>query len=416
MASRATYRVRAGHEVTIDEHGCLHRECSCAECKDAFTSLRGLLSSGMDIRARYKRLPASWRKACDAAQSKRRKRAAANAPATRVAPTQLLAQRAITSLGQAMPLLDYREGSSPHAVNATNRSSAMIYTAIPHVRGLPEMVSRVGGYRSQGQKNVVRLELYVEANPIGWVRLTRCIADGIVLEKGLRRLAVQILDQQPDMQGAMPGDMIVAAGKQARGLEVVTRPALVRKSADNTWVVVRWLTWQALSAESVAVYGRALVRLKHVRALGDSGQVTAMNATADKPEWASARSPFSARYHEEYSFVLDEIESTNAVLDLFEVSLDDLRARRQEADEAILAYARTDMGRLAGCSARCGHCIESEQCPARLARLIAHDAVVLYETAGKKLCALEARQRSMQSAFAKYGLLPHEYDRRESNV
>jgi hypothetical protein len=152
---------------------------------------------------------------------------------------KLMEGRLNMALSRALVAGTYREGTS-RWVNCESIVSAHAswVEVAPHVTG----ESKVVRHPKHWEWQALDLRLIGVVHPVGYARVLRAIPTGLV--DG--HVVVALVDggihgQQPHVRGRRPGDLLVRAGKQSRGLTVVTATALVRRDSDGSWHIVRWV-------------------------------------------------------------------------------------------------------------------------------------------------------------------------------
>lgn len=321
--------------------------------------------------------------------------------------TSVQAQQVAQELRAALESTDYNEARSRLSIATTQRtvhvSDVDPVPVPPTVWGVPErMVDKRRDLTTR------RLNILGATTVGAWCALTARVPGGIVYDRGRRRLAVALLctgGAQLASARDRHGDLVVAAGRQGRGLEVATAPALVRRHAwTGDWRVVRWLAWKELPDSAVMPYVAAL------QLDADWCATSALTATQGRPGLAAARAYHVGAMRASFCLALGERNLLTAKLRGFAYTPDELRALRDQADEAIVEYSRSDAGELAGCTAECGACPGRASCTARQARDTRHSAVTEYAITRKRLALADDRVETLRACFLAYGCLPEEFD------
>lgn len=321
--------------------------------------------------------------------------------------TSVQAQQVAQELRAALESVDYNEAPSRLSIAATQRTvhvtDAEAVPVPPTVWGVPErMVDK------RRDLTAMRLNITAGTTVVAWGALVARIPGGIVFDRGRRRLAVALLcNGAAQLSGirSRSGDLVVAAGRQGRGFEVATAPALVRRhTATDDWRVVRWLTWPELPDSAVMPYVPAL------QFDADWCATSALTATQGRPGLAEVRAYHVGAMRASFCQALGERNILVAKLKGFVYTVDELRALRDQADEAIVAYSRSDAGELAGCTAACGSCSSVDTCTALRARATRDAAVLEYVMTREQLSLTDDRVETLRARFLAYGCLLREFD------
>ena len=365
----ATHRVRCcghNHEITLDERGRLHRTCDSEPCKLAFATARALLmgdttwtsTSGWGKR---------WRLRRDEAKRKRLARYVIPEPITDV--RHRFATHASADVLAVVGQTTYRTGVDDWHDMPAHVAVFSRVGCTPCVLGVADTI-----WRGKKPWRTQYLQLTVHVDPVLWARLVKRIPGGLVHE-GLvhkgdnKRSAVAIIDNAPNGRMTRPGDLVVLAGKQGRGLSVETLPALVRQGESGEWHVVRWLRWDMLSNGAVDMVGRGLSATREI----DSLRLTLL-ATRFRPAWAVVRKAKADEQCAPYRMNVLARNGLEAKLAQMPTR-DELFDAHARANLALSTFALTPLGETAGCTGICYTCAQQDDCHAK--RLV--------DAAGKQL-------------------------------
>lgn len=347
------------HEVTLDTRGRLHRTCDADPCKYAFQAAKAFLC-GETVWSVGHGWGKDWRLARDAMEGKRfaRRSLAELPPKTNI--RQRFEARAIADVRTAIDSTHYREGASQWVRCDTNFVIHAEAGLTPAVLGKP---AKIWHKKHTWSARYVELTVYV--NPVLWRRLCKHIPLGVVTEESkINRLAVAVLDKTPAVRGSRAGDLVVLAGRQARGLSIESMPALVRQDQQKHWHIVRWLRWDTLSDAGADVLGRGMMNASATDSLS-----VALQATRGRAAWAIHRRLKTVAVCASYR--VNVLARSGAETKLRQLpTRDELFGTHIRAAQAIADYAASVLGEVAGCKGECLYCaMSSESCTARKAML-----------------------------------------------